>query len=415
MIHVRDIPIFTVITVALIALTVVAPLVVSVEAQGPVERVRIVVGYSDEVSRGRAVEVVGVQPRKELKEIRALVFEVPKHAAEVLLSKLRQIPGIRYAEYDVETKAVGISDSPDVRWNMKIINITGVWDYYYRYFGSYVFGRGVLVAVLDTGVDYTHPDLQGRVVYCINTIGSTMYRGTNLRNCMDRNGHGTHVAGIIAATINGVGVAGVAPNVSIVAVKVLTDSGTGTVSDIAEGVIEAVKVGARILSMSLGSSSDSSVLRDATYWAYQQGAILVVAAGNSGDGNPSTNNVNYPAKYSWVIAVAAVDSNYNVPSWSSDGPEVDIAAPGVNILSTYPGGRYAYLSGTSMATPHVTGVVAVIQALRVAAGKQPLTFEQMYRVLTYTAIDIGPSGFDVYTGYGLVNAWNAVQYALSLP
>jgi len=410
-----NVPIFTLVIVALVALTVVTPLVVSVGAQGPVEKVRIVVGYSDEVSRGRAVEVVGVQPRKELKEIRALVFEVPKHAAEVLLSKLKQIPGIRYAEYDVEVKAIGISDSPDVRWNMFMIGITDVWDYYYQYFGRYVFGRGVLVAVLDTGIDYTHPDLQGRVVYCINTLGSTTYRGTNLRNCMDRNGHGTHVAGIIAATINGVGIAGVAPNVSIIAVKVLTDSGSGTVTDIAEGIIEAVKVGARILSMSLGSSSDSSVLRDATYWAYQQGAILVVAAGNSGDGNPSTNNVNYPAKYSWVIAVAAVDSNYKVPSWSSDGPEVDIAAPGVNILSTYPGGKYAYMSGTSMATPHVTGVVAVIQAMRIAAGKQPLTFEQMYKALTSTAIDIGPSGFDVYSGYGLVNAWDAVYYALNLP
>jgi len=87
----------------------------------------------------------------------------------------------------------------------------------------------------------------------------------------------------------------------------------------------------------------------------------------------------------------------------------------VNILSTYPGGKYAYMSGTSMATPHVTGVVAVIQALRVAAGKQPLTFEEMYRVLTSTAVDIGPPGFDVYSGYGLVDAWSAVQYALSLP
>jgi len=412
---VRGLTILTVTAIALIVITAAAPLAVSVEAQGPVEKVRIVIGFSDEVSRGRAIEVVGAQPRKELKEIRALVFEVPKHVADVLLSKLKQIPGIRYAEYDVEVKALEISSSPDVQWNMKMINITGVWDYYYRYYGSYVFGRGVLVAVLDTGIDYTHPDLRGRVVYCINTLGSTTYKGTNLANCMDRNGHGTHVAGIIAATINGVGVAGVAPNVSIVAVKVLNDYGTGTVTDIAEGIIEAVKYGARILSMSLGSSSDSSVLRDATYWAYQQGAILVVAAGNSGDGNPSTNNVNYPAKYSWVIAVAAVDSSYRVPSWSSDGPEVDVAAPGVNILSTYPGGRYTYMSGTSMATPHVTGVVAVIQALRIAAGKQPLTFDQMYRALTSTAIDIGPSGFDVYSGYGLVNAWRAVQYALSLP
>ncbi|MEM0237056.1 MAG: S8 family serine peptidase, partial [Desulfurococcus sp.] len=188
-----------------------------------------------------------------------------------------------------------------------------------------------------------------------------------------------------------------------------------SVTDIAEGIVEAVKAGAYILSMSLGSSSDSSVLRDASNWAYQQGAIQVVAAGNSGDGNPSTDNVNYPARYPWVIAVAAVDSNGNTPSWSSDGPEVDVAAPGVNILSTYPNKQYAYLSGTSMATPHVTGVVAVIEAIRYAAGKSWLGFDAIYKVLTSTAYDLGSPGFDVYTGYGLVDAYSAVRYALSLP
>ncbi|MEM4024325.1 S8 family peptidase, partial [Pyrobaculum sp.] len=232
-------------------------------------------------------------------------------------------------------------------------------------------------------------------------------------NCADRNGHGTHVAGIIAASLDNVGVAGVAPKVKLIAVKVLSDSGSGYYSDIAEGIIEAVKAGAAILSMSLGGPSDSSVLRDASYWAYQQGAVQVVAAGNSGDGNPSTDNVSYPARYSWVIAVAAVDQNGVVPTWSSDGPEVDVAAPGVNILSTYPGGRYAYMSGTSMATPHVTGVVALIQAIRLAYGKRLLTPDEVYQVLTTTARDIGTPGFDVFTGYGLVDAYAAVASALA--
>jgi hypothetical protein len=110
--------------------------------------------------------------------------------------------------------------------------------------------------------------------------------------------------------------------------------------------------------------------------------------------------------------VAAVDQNYNVPTWSSDGPEVDVAAPGVNILSTYPGGRYAYMSGTSMAAPHVTGVVALIQAMRSALGLRPRTPDEMYQVLTSTARDIGPAGFDAFSGYGLVDAYAAVNAAL---
>jgi len=405
--------------ILVIAISLLLTMPYAVYAQQNVDSIRIVIGYSDEVSRSRAIEIVGGY-LKELRETRALVLSIPRAIANIVIEKLKKIPGIRYVEYDIEVRALEISSSPDIQWNMKMINITDVWDEYYGKYGNAVFGlnissgKGVLVAVLDTGVDYTHQDLRGRVVYCINTVGTKLYKGTNLKNCLDRNGHGTHVAGIIAATINGIGVAGVAPNVSIVAVQVLNAAGSGTASDVAEGIIEAVKYGARILSMSLGSSSESSVIRDATYWAYQQGAIQIVAAGNSGDGNPNTDNVNYPAKYEWVIAVAAVDSNYNVPSWSSDGPEVDVAAPGVNILSTYPGNKYAYMSGTSMATPHVTGVVAVIQALRVATSKQPLTFDQMYKVLTSTAVDIGSSGFDVYSGYGLVDAWSAIQEALTL-
>ncbi|MCY0868829.1 MAG: S8 family peptidase [Desulfurococcus sp.] len=335
---------------------------------------------------------------------------------EALAKRIKNIPGVRYVERDGEARALGwTSYYSDIKWNMYMIGITDVWESYYGYYGSYVFGRGVAVAVLDTGIDYTHSDLYGRVAYCIYTVGTKTYKGTNLKNCADRNGHGTHVAGIIAASVNNAGSAGAAPNVTLVAVKVLSDSGSGTYTDITEGIVEAVKAGAYILSMSLGGPSDSSVLRDASYWAYLQGAVQVVAAGNSGDGNPSTNNVGYPARYPWVIAVTAVDSSGNTPTWSSDGSEVDVAAPGVNIYSTYPNKRYAYLSGTSMATPHVSAVVAVIEALRYAAGKSWLDFDAIYDVITSTAIDLGPPGFDVYTGYGLIDAYSAVRYALSLP
>lgn len=399
----------------LLLAAILAPVV-----QAPPQFKRYAVGYT-ELSTLQAIAAQhGASVVKVIPEIKAAVLLAP--ASEDL--RVHVGKGLRYVEEDKVAVALELSSYSDVQWNMKMINATVVWDTYYPKLNGAALGKGVKVAVLDTGVLYTHPDLKGRVVWCVNTVLTKTYRGTDLSKCVDRNGHGTHVTGIIAALINNAGVAGVASNVSIYIIKVLNDAGQGTYTDIAEGIIEAVKGpdgvagtsdDANVLSMSLGGSSDSSVLHDAVTWAYQNGAVLVAAAGNSGDGNPSTDNVAYPARYPEVIAVAAVDSKYQVASWSSDGPEVDVAAPGVNILSTYLKNGYATLSGTSMATPHVSGVVALVQALRLASGKQLLTPSQVYDVLTSTAVDIGPSGFDVFSGYGLVNAIAAVNKALSTP
>ncbi|MHB9301991.1 S8 family peptidase [Thermofilum pendens] len=403
----------------LLVLVLLIP-VLQVTTAPATNKVRVVVGYENEGALAAVEGLPGAEKVKVLREIKAAVFYLPPEAIE----KAKGIKGVRYVEEDKVAVALELSSYPDVLWDVKMINASKVWDKYYPVYGWKALGRGVVVAVLDTGIDYTHPELKGKVVWCANTVGVKTYTGTKLSNCADRNGHGTHVAGTIASAINGVGNAGVAPNVTLYAVKVLNDAGSGTYSDIAEGIIIAVKGpdgvagtsdDAKILSMSLGGSSDSQVLYDAVKWAYSNGAVLVAAAGNSGDGDPTTDNVAYPARYSEVIAVAAVDSNANVPTWSSDGPEVDVAAPGVNVYSTYKNGGYATLSGTSMATPHVSATVALIQALRLAAGKQPLTPSQVYDVLTKTAKDINSPGFDVFTGYGLVDALAAVDYALSLP
>ncbi len=384
------------------------------------ERFRYVVGYSDDDALRRVSSAGDVEIVKLIPEIKAIVIYASKNAAE----RISSIKGVRYVEIDQEARAFQLSSYNDVLWNVKIINATDVWDSYHSSYGWSALGHGVIVAVLDTGIDYRHSELKGKVAWCANTVGPRTYTGSDLRKCLDRNGHGTFVAGIIASTINNVGNAGVAPNVTLYAIKVLNDAGTGTYSDIAEGIILAVKGpdgnegtgdDAKILSMSLGGSSDSNVLRDAVKWAYNRGAIIVAAAGNEGDGDPNTNNVAYPARYPEVIAVAAMDSNYKVPSWSSDGPEVDVTAPGVNIYSTYKNGGYATLSGTSMATPHVSAVVALIQALRIANNKTPLGFNHVYEALTTTATDIGSQGFDVYSGYGLVDAIAAVNYALNMP
>jgi subtilisin len=381
--------------------------------------VRIVVGYENESVVGKLVAIPDVALLKVIPDLRVAVLRAPLDK----LNLIKSLEGVRYVEEDGVAKALEISAYSDVLWNVRMINATRVWDSYYNTYSWSALGKGVVVAVLDTGIDYGHPELRGKVLWCANTVGTRTYTGFDLRNCIDRNGHGSHVAGIIASTINNVGNAGVAPNVTLYAVKVLSDSGSGFYSDIAEGIVLAVKGpdgnlntadDSRIISMSLGGSSDSGVLRDATKWAYDNGAVLVAAAGNSGDGDPSTDNVAYPARYPWVIAVAAVDSSYNVPTWSSDGPEVDVAAPGVKVYSTYKNKGYAELSGTSMATPHVSATVALIQALRLASGKSLLSPDTIYEALTRTAVDIGPSGFDVYSGYGLVDALAAVNYALRI-
>jgi subtilisin family serine protease len=157
----------------------------------------------------------------------------------------------------------------------------------------------------------------------------------------------------------------------------------------------------QVISMSLGSTSDSTTLHDVITLAYSRGIVLVAAAGNSG---PGENTVEYPAKYDQVIAVGATDANNEIASWSSRGSELELAAPGVSIYSTYKGGTYATLSGTSMACPHVTGTVALI------LQKNPgLTPNEVRGILRGSAVDPGSEGWDSTYGYGLVNAFEAVE------
>ncbi len=211
------------------------------------------------------------------------------------------------------------------------------------------------------------------------------------------------------------GVAGVAPKARLYAVKVLSASGTGYVTDVAKGIIEAVKGpdntpgtddDADVISMSLGGP-DTQTLYNAIMFAYSYNVTLVAAAGNEGNSKPTC-----PACYDVVIAVGAIDQSYNIATWSNRNP--DLVSPGVNILSTWPKNRYAYASGTSMACPHVSGIVAVIQSLRLADGKQKLTPEQLNIILIETAIDLGENGYDEFYGYGLIDAYRAVEYSLQL-
>uniref|UniRef100_A0A7J3KGV2 Peptidase S8 n=1 Tax=Staphylothermus marinus TaxID=2280 RepID=A0A7J3KGV2_STAMA len=357
--------------------------------------------------------------RNVLTRYGTVISDIPEIGAVVLeinigrLNDIKKLWFVKYVERDYE-----VSITQEVRWNMEMIYVPNVWYTYDDYVGDAAYGYYpyLHVAVLDTGIYYSHTDLQGAVVYCIVSLnnGATFYKGTNLRNCNDPNGHGTHVAGIIAARLNGAGVAGAAPKVRLYAVRVLSASGSGYISDIARGIIESTKGpdgvagtadDADIISMSLGGPH-SDTLYNAVKYAYSYGVVLVAAAGNDGASSPS-----YPAAYPEVIAVGAVDINYNVPSWSNRNP--DVVAPGVDILSTYKNNLYAYMSGTSMACPHVSGVVALMQAIRQAFGLRKLTPDEVKYIIINTAIDLGSSGYDSLYGYGLVDAEYAVYVAIN--
>ncbi|MEM1638648.1 MAG: S8 family peptidase [Desulfurococcaceae archaeon] len=377
-------------------------------AQTPMTRV--IVGLNDYDKGLNALITIGRLFLK-IPGIKAVVVETPM----IAIPYIARLPFVKYIEEDRQVIVF-----EEFQWNIDMINANDVWTTYYDLYGNAAYGYNpvIQVAIVDTGIDYAHRDLQGAVVYCIVSLRNekTFYKGVNLKNCADQNGHGTHVAGIIGARLNGIGVAGDAPRVVIYAVKVLGASGSGYISDVAKGIVEAVKGpdgvpgnedDADVISMSLGGP-ESPLLYSAVSYAYNYNVTLVAAAGNEGADNPS-----YLAAYPEVIAVGVVDSDYNVPQWSNRNP--DVVAPGVNVLSTLPRNRYGYLSGTSMACPHVSASIALAQALRLASGKSLLTPQQIKGLLSQSAIDLGAQGYDKLYGYGLIDTYAFVNAVLNSP
>lgn len=261
-------------------------------------------------------------------------------------------------------------------------------------------GAGVAIAVVDTGVDRTHPDLAGRA-----TSGGASLNGaasvTAGEGSVDPHGHGTHVAGIAAATAgNGVGTSGVAPLATIIPVRVLGPSGGGWSSDVAAGITWAVDAGAEVINLSLGAASQSNAMTNAITYAKANGVVVVAAAGNGGAQGAS----NYPAADNRTLAVASIDPSRNTSGFSTHGSYVDIAAPGSAILSTLPGGTYGYKSGTSMATPFVSGVAALL-----IGTYGSLAPDALANRLTSTADDAGAPGVDPAFGHGIINPVRAVS------
>jgi subtilisin len=257
-------------------------------------------------------------------------------------------------------------------------------------------GEGVRVAVVDTGIDYNHPDLRANYRGGVSFVPGAI-------TPMDDHGHGTHCAGTIAAAINGAGVVGVAPAAFLYAVKVLNASGSGQFSQIISGIDWCIKNRMHIISMSLGGGSAPVALQNICNAAWSSGLVVVAAAGNSGTPvPPGTSSVGYPAKYRNVIAVSAIDSANAIAPFSSRGPEVDVCAPGVQVLSTTKGGGYGNMSGTSMACPHVAGTAAVVWGAHRFA-----TNEQIWNLIVHYVDNLGPAGWDANFGYGRVNVDSA--------
>lgn len=233
-------------------------------------------------------------------------------------------------------------NDPRFPWNILRVDAREAWKT-----GA---GRGVSVAIIDTGIDCSHPDLSCRYENGINIV-------TPESSPQDDNnpGHGTHVSGTVAGQGISGGVYGVAPLVTLMPVKALNGDGAGRPSDIAKGIIWAADHGAQVISMSLGSPEPSPGLQRAVDYALRRQVVVVAAAGNDG---PAQNTIGYPAAFPGVIAVAASDERDHVASFSSRGRGVTFIAPGARILSTVPGG-YMFLDGTSMATPHVAALAAL--------------------------------------------------------
>ncbi|WP_040209038.1 S8 family peptidase [Neobacillus jeddahensis] len=249
-------------------------------------------------------------------------------------------------------------------------------------------GKGMTVAILDTGCDLTHPDLKERI------IGGRNFTNDDKGNkevYRDYNGHGTHVAGTIAATFNQSGVVGVAPEANLVIIKVLDKNGSGQYEWIINGIHYAIEQKVDIISMSLGGPEDVPELHEAIQKAVNQNILVVCAAGNEGDGQDATNEFDYPGSYNEVISVGATNLDRQISDFTNSNNEVDLVAPGENILSTYLNGQYAKLSGTSMATPHVSGALALIKALSNQTFERELTEPEIYGQLIKRTVPLGNS------------------------
>lgn len=330
--------------------------------------------------------------RIHLKKLNAHVVELPEDADEVeVMRELKKDPRLKYVELDMAVTHDAVVSDPSYSssWALPKIQTPFAWDN--------ANGSGVTIAILDTGVDSTHPDLASNMVPGWNTYD-------NNADTSDVYGHGTKVAGTAAmAANNSMGSVGVAWGAKIMPVRISAPDGNVAYwSTVAQGIYWAADHGAKVVNISYSGVSGSSTVQSAAQYLRNKGGVVVVSAGNTG------GLLGYAASDSMLVA-AATDSNDQRASWSSYGSYVDISAPGVNIYTTLRGGGYGNVSGTSFSSP----IVAATAALMISANNNlsPVDIEQ---ILKSTAADLGAAGYDDYYGAGRIDAAKAVLAAQSI-
>lgn len=350
---------------------------------------RLIVCRDPRVSREAAAAVLhahGLREVAALDAVGATVVEVAEANLPNVERRLRGSGLFRGVERDYLARVAELPDDPylSAQWGVTRIFAPEAW--------AVSVGSGVPVAVIDTGIDATHPDLQGQVLPGYDFVNADA-------DPFDDHGHGTRMAGIVAARAgNAEGIAGIAPQAALLPVKVLDADGYGAYSAVVSGIIYAVDNGARVLNLSLSGTVESAVLQDAVDYAAAHDVVVVAAAGNYGIDLPA-----YPAAARGAVAVSAINQDDARPSFSNFGDWIDVAAPGVDIVTTSVNHGYASTSGTSPAAAFASGVFALLRAAESSLSASAA----VTRVLD-GAMDLGSAGRDDSFGWGLVDAFGAL-------
>lgn len=369
-------------------LTILTPLHAAAAERG------VIIGFHQQpgANEHALLRCLGGKVKRQFTTIRATAARIPEEA----LAKIKANPKVAYVEEDapialVETLSGTLEE--DNSWGVARVGSLAL-----HARGN--FGQGVKIAVLDSGIDATHPELAASCRGGVNLV----YPESPDNPADDSwDGHGTHVAGILAAADDGTGVVGIAPAADLYAVKIIGGSGSGTISDLIAGLEWTIANQIDIANISLGTNAPSLALEQACQAAFDAGVLLVAAAGNTRN---SGGEVQYPAAYAPVIAASATAQDDSAVWISATGPKIELAAPGGNVYSTAPGGGYGILTGTSQAAPHVSGVAALLMAAGIndLDGNGTADHRDLRLQLQQTAQDLGDPGADDTFGFGLVQA-----------